>query len=190
MQIIITKDNNINEISEELLDKDVIEVSLQTDKKSIGIDELDELKKFLSVLDVNRVGVIYNAERLTDSAQNSLLKTLEENSHEIYLIVESVKDILPTVYSRANNIRKLKDDIVYSDDDKYILSILKLDIIDKLKFSMDNGNRAEYILKIYLKSLEHDIKTCLKIDELLQKVSAGVNGRNILDEFFLTYEKA
>jgi len=75
-------------------------------KKDIGVDEIRQLQHWASLYSSGRgykVGIIDDAEKMTVSAQNALLKTLEEPpSNCVFILVCHNKEkILPTVVSRC-----------------------------------------------------------------------------------------
>jgi DNA polymerase-3 subunit delta' len=76
----------------------------------IGIDAVRALITELALLAAEggeRVAIIESAHRLTDDAQNALLKTLEEPPSGVTLILcaEDEDRLLPTIHSRAARIR-------------------------------------------------------------------------------------
>lgn len=90
------------------------------DKKSISIDEVRELQKFLQLKTtgqaaIRRAAIIEQAELLTTEAQNALLKILEEPPSDTILILSAahVQSLLPTIRSR---LRVLKINKPYKDD--------------------------------------------------------------------------
>lgn len=77
---------------------------------SIGIDQVRELQRELSLKPYEaerKVAVIDGADALTQAAQNSLLKTLEEPSGQtvILLVASNPTALLPTVHSRCQALR-------------------------------------------------------------------------------------
>lgn len=77
-----------------------------TKKKDIKIEQIRELQKELSLSSYfgkYKVAIIDDAERLTISAQNALLKTLEDTPEKtvVILVVHNIQKILPTVRSRC-----------------------------------------------------------------------------------------
>lgn len=73
------------------------------------IDAVREMKRFFSLTPLNgkyKVAVIDNAHRLTDEAQNALLKILEEPSASsiIILVTSNPEELLPTILSRCQQI--------------------------------------------------------------------------------------
>ena len=89
---------------------------LKTNTKKIPVDFIREAINFVmlkSGLSKNKVLFIDNAENLTISSQNALLKTLEEPPEDTYIIIKSnkFKFLNKTIYSRSqlvnSNILKL-----------------------------------------------------------------------------------
>jgi DNA polymerase III delta prime subunit len=78
-------------------------------KKSIGIEEVREIGKFLKILPIShtqKIVLIKEANVLTPEAQNSLLKILEEPPEyaRIILEAESSEKFLTTILSRCQTI--------------------------------------------------------------------------------------
>ncbi len=78
-------------------------------KKSIGIEEVREIGKFLKILPIShtqKIVLIKEANVLTPEAQNSLLKILEEPPEyaRIILEAESSEKFLATILSRCQTI--------------------------------------------------------------------------------------
>lgn len=78
-------------------------------KKDIKIEIIKDLQRKLSLSANNnkyKVAIIDEAERLNKSAQNALLKTLEEPNDKVVLILvaQNEKKILPTIISRCQKI--------------------------------------------------------------------------------------
>lgn len=77
-----------------------------TDEKSIKIDTIRRLQQELSTTsasDRTRQVVIYPAEKITEQAQQALLKIIEEPpvNTQITLVTTSVSSVLPTIQSRC-----------------------------------------------------------------------------------------
>ncbi len=89
---------------------DVITVGLTKDRKTIGIDSVRQIIDSAYILpndlDV-KVYIIKEAEKLTDQAQNALLKIFEEGPGSVYflLLTSAPSKLLPTVRSRAPEIK-------------------------------------------------------------------------------------
>ena len=79
------------------------------DKKSIGVDQVREVCEQLSMTSMRRgyrVAVIAPAEKMTPSAQNALLKTLEEPAPRTVLVLVTARPsaLLATLRSRCQRI--------------------------------------------------------------------------------------
>jgi len=88
---------------------DFLLITLLKDKKSIGIEEVREIGKFLKILPIShtqKIVLIKEANVLTPEAQNSLLKILEEPPEyaRIILEAESSEKFLATIISRCQTI--------------------------------------------------------------------------------------
>ncbi len=107
---------------------DVKYIQPEADKSSIGIDQIRQLQKEIAYKPYegsHKIYLIKEADKLTEQAANSLLKTLEEPPPfaVIILLVEELSRILPTVISRCQLIR-LRD----LTNDEIIDILLKGDI--------------------------------------------------------------
>ena len=100
-----------------ILEKDITEIQETPDihildrkeENSIGIEDVKDFVKEMIYKPFGgekQIAIIYEAEKLTTQAQNSLLKTLEEsNDNTIYILcVDNEKNVLPTIYSRSKPI--------------------------------------------------------------------------------------
>ncbi|MDD2766704.1 MAG: AAA family ATPase [Candidatus Moranbacteria bacterium] len=81
-----------------------------TKQKNIGVDEIREALLFLGQFPIHgkyRVIIIEDAHKLSSSAQNVLLKTLEEPnpSAVIILVTHQIGNIIPTILSRIERVR-------------------------------------------------------------------------------------
>lgn len=81
-----------------------------SDKPSIGVDLIRKVSEFVATtaqLMGNKVIVINDIEKMTESASNSLLKTLEEPSANTFLLLSSTQPnaLLATIKSRCEKIR-------------------------------------------------------------------------------------
>ncbi len=90
------------------------------DGKSIGIEQIRELQSFLQLKTtgkdaIRRVAVIADADRMTDEAQNALLKALEEPPDDTVIILTASKlqGLKQTILSR---VQQLHVDRVSLDD--------------------------------------------------------------------------
>lgn len=89
---------------------DLFPISVGEDSKQIKVDQIRELIHSLSLSPYEssrRYGLLLNFEDANPSAQNSLLKTLEEPPGEVVLILTAVSAgaLLETITSRCEEIR-------------------------------------------------------------------------------------
>lgn len=94
-----------NALNEAELKKDHPDVLWMNDEK-LGVEQAKKIRQHLSLKPYSAKGravVVENAHLLTDEAQNSLLKTLEEPPTDAIILLgaESEKKILSTVLSRV-----------------------------------------------------------------------------------------
>lgn len=83
---------------------------VRPEKKSIGVDEVRALIDALALRPyegVRHIAIIEQAEKMTPSAQNALLKTLESPSGEVmfFLITDAPGALLSTIVSRCQTVR-------------------------------------------------------------------------------------
>lgn len=83
--------------------------------RQIKVNEIRELIRFIGLTSYAggwKAGVVLFADRLNDSAQNALLKTLEEPPPKslLVLVTDSPAALLPTTRSRTQYIEVLDDD--------------------------------------------------------------------------------
>jgi len=82
---------------------------LNTEATSIKVDDIREVVKNIILKPTQsekKVYIIYDGEKMTNQAQNSLLKTLEEppNYGHIIITTNNIEGVLPTIQSRATKI--------------------------------------------------------------------------------------
>jgi DNA polymerase-3 subunit delta' len=79
---------------------------VRTEKLSIGVDEVRDLVRRSALAPVGRrwqIMIVEDADRLTEQANNALLKAIEEpSSHTVWILcAPTVEDLLPTIRSRC-----------------------------------------------------------------------------------------
>lgn len=89
---------------------DVYQLAKEEDKKNISVEQVREMHKFLSLtsfLNSYKVAIIANAQDLSESAQNALLKILEEPAPKtiLILIASDHNFLLPTISSRCQLVK-------------------------------------------------------------------------------------
>jgi hypothetical protein len=120
--LVISKDKQLQEsylikLLSDTLGKDISEIEefpdlhilYKPEENSIGIEDVKSFTSKMIFMPFNgdkQVAIIYEAEKLTPQAQNSLLKTLEESrDNTIYILcVDNKKNVLSTIYSRSKPI--------------------------------------------------------------------------------------
>lgn len=109
------------------------------DGKSIGIDEVREIKRAFSLSanrdsKISRFAVIEDASKLTPEAQNSLLKLIEELPERtiIALVADNISEILQTIKSRC-----------------FYIPVVPIEKEKALKYAEKNGKDLLYANKIY-----------------------------------------
>jgi len=159
--------------SENVVNPDLIIVKPESEEKKgvikkndIKIEQIRELQHQLNLssqLGNYKVAIIDEAERLNKTAQNSLLKTLEEAGPGVVLIlvVTDIRRLLPTILSRCQKIKfgtvsekEMRQEIIIENEEKIdelifwslgrpglMLNLLKNE--DELKFRKDSAKQLE-----------------------------------------------
>ena len=126
-----------------------------TDEKTIKVESIRELQKDVAIKPLifpKKVYIIPYAEKMNISAQNCLLKTLEEppSYAVIILISSSIYSVINTIRSRVKRIRIKSEDGIHVDAyvKNIIDSIESKSIIDVLKFSEFFEKNKDNIIEI------------------------------------------
>jgi len=166
-----------------------IEKTIKSGSEIIKIAQIRNIKTFLSQKSINsenKIVLIIDAHLLNEAASNCLLKTLEEPSNGIFILLTSKLNLLlDTIISRCQIIR------FRSFSSKQIKSILKeyldtskLNINTKLKFedliNSSNGSPNQLLKNIeiwndfsdeIISKLDSPIKNSLEILEISKSIS-------------------
>ena len=105
---------------------DVYFLRKEEEKKNISVEQVREMQKFLSLtsfLNSYKIALIENAEEMSESAQNALLKVLEEPTKNtlIILLCPDSNQLLSTIVSRCQLLKfypVCQDDIFH-----YLISL-------------------------------------------------------------------
>jgi DNA polymerase-3 subunit delta' len=106
---------------------DIVYFRLDPNKKSIGVDEVRNIIAETSKKPFEgdkKVIIIHEMDKMTEAAQNTLLKTIEEPPHGVYILIlcENIESVLDTIKSRCE-IYKLnrlgRDDMKSFIDSRY-----------------------------------------------------------------------
>jgi len=181
---------------------DFIYLTLEVDKKSIGVNEISMIIKEVFIrplLSSHKVIFIEQAEKLTIQAQNKLLKTLEDSRDYIkFILVCSNDNLLPTIESRGmiwkfrplsgNQIIHILEQYKLSDEDKYVLlscsagcpgTIEKLvslpKCLNRIKntlTSINKGNKKVFLESLGLLKEKDKRNICENIEELKYLLTA------------------
>lgn len=168
-------------------------IGLGEEKKNISIEQIREFIRKLGLSSFSgryKVGMIKDAETLSEAAANSLLKTLEEPRKDVVIIlVASDLDNIPdTISSRSQvlNFYPVKTDLIYG----YLVNelgvprgraksiahlslgrpALALKFLEDEEFLKDHLQKAEALLDI---SVSEPGKRMSRLSELLQDTASG-----------------
>lgn len=182
--------NKLN-ISEQIKDLNIRKISKPEDKESIGIKEVNELSEWAyRKSDELRLLIIENAEVLTEQAQNSLLKLIEEPPENILitLVVSNINSILTTILSRCLIVdsQSLGTSAV---NDKDIVNFMQANylersrIIDKMfSENIKRAEASEFIEAILRHKLKYvDTKNTDEIENVYRGIKRGVNLKLCMD---------
>lgn len=122
---------------------------IEKSNSNVSVDDIRGLIKKLNLKSlnknsINRVGLILDAELMSDESQNSILKLLEEPPKDtvIMLLTKSISSLKPTILSRSAIIKITKP--TYEEFIKYY-SKSELGKDAKNKYDLADGNSDYYI---------------------------------------------
>lgn len=192
----------------QITDTPDIHILDRREENSIGIEDIKDFVKEMIYKPFDgkkQVAIVYASEKLTNQAQNSLLKTLEESSDDtIYILcVDNEKNVLPTIYSRSKPIY-VRQEMVVKAQDVIKPEILDLDLVDQFNYvseiSEEKRSCLDFLasIEVYYKSeLEKEIKNVninssrtiserLKyIQETREKINSNCNKKLVLEALFV-----
>lgn len=179
--------NDVNDITyKQIMDNchlNVLVIEPLEGKQSIAKEQILDLINtfsYTSMIDGPRIYIIKDFDSATPSAQNSLLKFIEEPGKDIYgiLLTSNLEGVLTTIKSRSVIINfkdATKEDIInsldYDLDDNYILGTL---IKNNIKYDIDSDEYREFKELLY-KFLEVNNK----VDAVLLKEKIDINRENL-----------
>ncbi len=128
-----------------------LEKTTKSGSEIIKVDQIRNIKTFLGQKSINsekKIVLIIDAHLLNEAASNCLLKTLEEPSNGIFILLTSQLNILlDTIISRCQIVR----------------------------FSSFSSNKIKSILKDYLDTSKLNINTKLKFEDLINSANGSPN---------------
>ncbi len=115
---------------------------VKSDESSIGIDLAKKIVDWAGKAPFShqvKVGIIWEAQKLTPEAQNSLLKTLEEPQHNtlIVLVTSNISALLSTILSRCQ-----------------LISHQSSQVADQTQIKLLEAKVSEFIVATYLQKLD------------------------------------
>jgi len=132
---------------------DIFWLKKETDKKEISVEQIRELQNNLalhSFFKSYKIGIIEEAENLNAASANALLKTLEEPSRKVILILiaNKLNRLPPTIVSRVQKIKLLS--VANKEIYDYLVSVGESREEAKILAHLANGRpgRALSFLKI------------------------------------------
>lgn len=151
---------------------------------TIGIDRIRELRRTsaLKPLEGRRVVIIHEAEKMTTEASNALLKILEEPPESMYmvLITSQINALLPTIYSRCQEIKfgLLNDEQIQqalverqnlSTEDAYILARVAQGSYRRALEWLDEDlqRQRESVVEFLRNCLKDDLTKIEQVNDLL-----------------------
>ncbi|OGC38510.1 hypothetical protein A3K42_00705 [candidate division WWE3 bacterium RBG_13_37_7] len=131
-------------LEEKFVHPDLLTLNTSEEHKSIGIDDVREGISFLQKKPFTwkkKYLIILNAEKLTDEAQNALLKTLEEppTYANIILLAKTEDTLLPTVVSRCTKRRVAFTSEKNPSEKQKLADVIKMTLGERLDWV---GNTA------------------------------------------------
>ena len=166
-----------------------LEKTIKSGSEIIKIAQIRNIKTFLSQKSINsekKIVLIIDAHLLNEAASNCLLKTLEEPSNGIFILLTSKLNLLlDTIISRCQIVRfrSISSKQIKSILKKY-LDTSKLKINTKLKFedliNSANGSPNQLLKNIeiwndfsdeIIRKLDYPIKNSLEILEISKSIS-------------------
>lgn len=188
-------------------------ILLNTEDESIKIKTIRELKEKLAYASYNpqetQFVILLSAEKATHSAQNALLKTIEEppENTQILLVTQSPTSLLPTINSRCQLISVQNTEMRINQKDSELDSALQIllssNLAQKIEFAENYKDRDTAIafcnkIVIYIHSklkTETNQSKKSKLRALAQKLITAIellqqntNVRLTLEATFLSLE--
>lgn len=193
--------------------KKVDKIFLESEK-SLGIDDIRRLQRQLSLKphsSAYSIAVLPGAEKLTFTAQNAMLKLLEEPPENTIIILCSLtaEALLPTVVSRCQMIRlpnkaKVKiDKSLMFQSKKLMRSILRARVGERIKMASEIAKTRQQAIEfcqtqlivwreIMIKEASKNKKKefgriIRKVNKALIMLKANINPKLVIEDLLLKY---
>jgi DNA polymerase III delta prime subunit len=196
-------DNLINSVG--CLKSDISIIKPSEESGKAGEIPVASIRAFIHELSLsshggNRIGIIYQADRLNTSSSNILLKILEEPAKNVIIILTAKSsDVIATIKSRCRVVRindsKETKSITYSYKDFIDSSLAK-------SFKMLEGivkdNQVDVLLTDWTQQLEekllteYDIKSAMILEKIIsirKKIAGNANPRLAVENLILFMKK-
>lgn len=169
---------------------DLLVVQKEGEKKSIGIAQAKEVKKFLQERPFEKKAkavVIEDAQMLTDDAQGSLLKILEEPPvfALIVLLCDNEGSLLPTVVSRCQKVVLKSVGTVSTAFNLADKSYGELFDLAKEVSQKDKDEAVEFLEDLLSYNINHGFPVSLVVK--MEKAIKEIKEANVALKFALEY---
>ena len=139
---------------------DVIWLNQKNNKNSIGVDDIRKIKNDAIIKPVecqSKIYILKNAHKMTEQAQNALLKTIEEPPPCVYFILlcDNSAKLLNTVISRSRIIKLVskRSDKFDNDHELFVHFFIKKNQFELFKILSKYYNKKEN-LKDFLENVK------------------------------------
>lgn len=188
--LLTDKNKSPDEHIRDYLEKEKITISptnietYRSDKNSMGIKSISKLSAEISTRnDETRIFVILEAEKMTEEAQNSLLKTLEEPNNDSLIILQvyNSQSLLETIRSRCIEIYQREIESKISND--IYTNFIKFNYIQRRKIideitKEDNSREVAFELILYIMNYAKESRP--EISDRLIEIFRGIRqGSNL-----------
>ncbi|MDO8619055.1 MAG: hypothetical protein Q7R49_03890 [Candidatus Daviesbacteria bacterium] len=165
------------------------------DGEKLGIEQARKIKDFFKYKPTqskNKALVIETADKMTDEAQNALLKTIEELPENALVVLgaSSEESFLPTILSRCQ-VTRLQSSAIsqqMSDYTEEIEKLIKADLSDRFEYIEKLKEREEFfhsLLSYFHQKLPANLEFTKKLLAAERWQKQNVNLRSILEYLML-----
>lgn len=181
--------------SQENESPDMLIIEKEEDRKSIGIAQARQIKDFMRERPYRKkvkAILVEDAQLLTDDAQNSLLKILEEPPvfGLIILLTDKEGSLLPTVVSRCQKILLNRQQNKGESENTYDIQMLSYEEIFNLAkdLSADKETALEFLENVlHWEITENSVKPDTEVTTKTEKFIKDVSEANVAMKFALEY---
>ncbi|MCF6440810.1 DNA polymerase III subunit delta' [Pseudoalteromonas luteoviolacea] len=170
---------------------------LMAESGSIGVDEVRALNEFVfhsAQQGGNKVVIIEQIEKMTESAANALLKTLEEPAAKRYILMtcNDISKVKATVLSRCNQVRVAVTDGTAAKQWLAMKGIaseahLWADSFTNQPLLLEQWSSQEIMPEVdYLWKVAHDIASISDINALESSLAKGTSLYTVFTRFLIS----